>query len=191
MNRKLDSKSFSVFSVFIILAVVFFATPLSQAQAQEKLATVSLQRALNEVEEGKKAKDALKADFDAKQKQIESMKTDLKKMKEDLDKQKSVWSADVVKQKTDELQSKFMDLQQKAGDYESELKKKESDSADKILAALKTMVIDLAKKDGYTLLFENSAEFILYSTKGVDITDELIKAYNASGGSAAVPAKKK
>lgn len=149
------------------------------AAAQEKIALVSLQRALNEVEEGKRAKTTLKADFDAKQGQLESLKTNLKKMKDDLDKQKMVLSEEALKTKSGEIQTKFMELQQKAMQYEQELKKKEAESADKILNSLRTLVVNLAKKGGYDLVFENSGEAVLYSAKGVDITAELIKSYNA------------
>lgn len=178
MNRKFSNYLFSLLAVFSF--ITFF---VPRVWAEDKIALVSLQRALNEVNEGKKAKSALELDYKAKQKEIESLKADLKKMKDEIDAGQGVWKPELKKQKTDELQAKFMTLQQKASDYETALKKQEAESADKILAALKTMVVDVAKKGSYTLLFENSAEFILYSAKGVDITDELIKEYNARGGS--------
>lgn len=167
-----------------LLLFVFLGTfgVHSLAQAEEKIALVSLQRALNEVEEGKRAKTTLKADFDAKQKQLEALKADLKKMKDDVDKQKMVLSEEALKTKSNEIQTKFLELQQKAMEYEQELKKKEAESADKILTALKTLVLDLGKKNGYDIIYENSAEVVLYSSKGIDITPELIKVYNAQGG---------
>lgn len=167
------------------LVVAFMAVCASLAVghadvfAQEKIAVVSLQRALNEVEEGKRAKASLKSDFDSKQKEIENMKNSLKKMKDDLDKQKMVLSEEALKTKSLEIQNKFMELQQKAATFEQDLKKREIQSTDKILTSLRTKVIALSKAKGYDLVFENSGDTVLYSTKAVDITADLISAYNS------------
>jgi len=167
----------------LVVALIIVCTSLTtgavRAMAEGKVALVSLQRALNEVEEGKRAKASLKADFDAKQKQLETMKTNLKTMKDNLDKQKMVLSEEALKTKSLEIQNKFMELQQTAGNYEQELKKKEAESTDKILNALRTAVIALAKSKGYETVFENSGDTVLYSTTAVDITNDLISSYNS------------
>lgn len=165
-------------SLLILLAGIVAVRPAIAAEA--KIATVSLQRALNEVEEGKRAKAAIQADMDVKKKQLESMKTDLKKMRDDLEKQKAVLAKDALETKANEMQAKFMDLQQKAVQYEEELKKKESESVQKILLSLRTMVQDMSKQGQYTLVFENSSDSILYAQGVPDLTDELIRKYNAT-----------
>ncbi len=164
---------------FVTLVVAFSFFGINLAHAEGKVATVSLQRALNEVEEGKKAKSSLEADFSAKQKEIESLKTELKTMRDNLEKQKMVLSEEALKTKTNEMQTKLMSLQQKASDYEQQLKQKEADSADKILGNLKLTLISLAKKSGYDMVYENSAGMILYAPNAPDITDDLIKTYNS------------
>ena len=126
------------FFIFVSFLSLFLGVSRGYATAQEKIALVSLQKALNDVNEGKQVKATLKADFDAKQKQLESLKTELKKMRDDLDKQKMVLSEDALKTKAGEMQTKFMDLQNRAVQYENELKKKEAENADRILAHLKT-----------------------------------------------------
>jgi outer membrane protein len=56
------------------------------ALADTKVAYVDLQRALEETEDGKKAKAKLKSDFDRKQKELDDKQEELKKMKDALDK---------------------------------------------------------------------------------------------------------
>jgi 3-hydroxyacyl-[acyl-carrier-protein] dehydratase len=56
------------------------------AQADTKLAFVDLQRALEETEDGKKAKNKLKTEFERKQKELDSKSEELKKAKEEFDK---------------------------------------------------------------------------------------------------------
>lgn len=167
------------FALLSVLAVSLLGFGLvSHARAEEKVAFVNLQRAINEVEEGKRAKASIQADMDAKKKQLDSMKAGLKKMRDDLEKQKTVLSKEAMEAKAGEIQTKFMELQQKAIQYDQELKQKESASVQKILEALKVQVVALAKQKNYTIVYENSADVILYSAKGSDITGELIQAYN-------------
>lgn len=163
------------FSVVLLAGLIVVSTPVA---AQQKVALVSLQSALNQVNQGKRAKATLKADFDSKQKQLESMKGDLKKMRDQLEKQKMVLSENALKTKAGEMQSKFMDLQNKAVQYERELKTKEAESADKILQNLKNVVIEIAKKNSYDIVYENSADVVLYSAQGINITNDVIKAFN-------------
>ncbi|MBI2340094.1 MAG: OmpH family outer membrane protein [Deltaproteobacteria bacterium] len=168
-----------IFIVVFFLSLFFGASP-GYATAQEKIALVSFQKALNDVNEGKQVKASLKADFDAKQKQLESMKTELKKMRDDLDKQKMVLSEDALKAKAGELQTKFMDLQNRAAQYENELKTKEAQNADRIISHLRTLAVALAKEKQYDLVVENSADIVVYSAKAEDITGELIRRYNSN-----------
>lgn len=153
----------------------------TKAQAADKIALVSLQRALNEVNDGKKAKEGLKKEYEVKKKQIDDLKTGLEKMSQELESQKMVLSADALGAKKKELQTKLLDLQTKAATFEKELATKESESAKNILTKLRQIVMDLSKKEGYTLVIENTAETVLFSANGEDITPKVISAYNAGG----------
>lgn len=164
-----------------ILALSLIGTA-TQVHAVDKIALVSLQRALNEVNDGKKAKDNLKKEYELKKKQIDDMKTELEKSSQDLENQKMVLSADALNAKKKDLQTRILDLQTKAAGFEKELATKESESARGILTKLRQIVLDMSKKEGYTLVIENSSETVLFSSTGEDITPKLITAYN--GGAA-------
>ncbi len=151
----------------------------AHARAEDKIALVSLQRALNEVEEGKRAMAGIQADAAAKKRELDTLKETLKKMRDDVEKQKMVLTQDALQQKSNEIQGKFMELQQKAMQYDQDLKKKEGESVQKILQRLKDVVVGIAKQGGYDMVYENSAETVLYSSKGVDITPSVISAFNS------------
>lgn len=149
------------------------------AHAEDKIALVSLQRALNDVEEGKKAKDMLKVDYESKKKKLEDLKTQLDALYAELDKQKNVLSKEALSTKVKELQTKRDDWQSQLIAYEKEFRAKESESTTKIMTGLQAMVLEMAKSAGYTLLIENSANTVLYSASATDITDKLIATYNS------------
>lgn len=162
----------------LMLASVFTTIP-AVSHAEGKIALVNLQRALNDVEEGKKIKAQLKKDFEGKNVEIQKMKTDIETASKNLESQKMVLSQDALKTKSQEIQTKFMDLQNKASTYEQELKKKEAESAKKILDKLQLIVGNIAQKEGYTLVLENSANIVLFSKDTKDITTDVISAYNS------------
>lgn len=168
--------------LFVVMTLVFMGSMVSfgakAAAENQKIALVSLQKALNMVDDGKKAQDALHKDYELKKKQLDALKTDLEKMNTDLEGQKAVLSQDAMNTKRKDLQAKFLDLQTKAADYERDLRTKASDTTQKILLALRGIVVEMSKQQNYSLVIENSAETVLYSQDAVDITDQVIAMYN-------------
>lgn len=171
-------KSKKLVSISLVVLIACFAI-VKTVHAEEKIGLVSLQRALNEVEEGKRAKAKLKKDFEIKKKQIDDLKVEFQALSDGLEKDKLVLSQDALKEKSQALQTKYLDLQNKAASYEQELKTQESDSANKILLALRQVVSDISAKEGYTLVIENSTDTVLFSKNASDITDKVISAYNS------------
>ena len=143
-----------------------------------KIGTVSFQQALNDVEQGKKAKAALKAEFDAKQKKLSGQQDELKKMQEEAQKQGSVLSQDAMAQKQKVFQEKFMDLQKSMASYRDELMSKEAKSTGLILQNLKQIVSEIGQKDGYTLIVETSQDAVPYAKSKDDLTARVVTIYN-------------
>lgn len=150
----------------------------SSAYAQQKIAIVSINRALNQSEAGKKSMNTIKNDINAKKKKLDAMKANLKKMRDEIEKQKNILSKEALQTKMSEIQTKFMELQQKAQQYDQELKQKEAEAVQKISTELSEMALSMAKKEKYDLLLENSQGQVMYAPNAKDLTDDLIKAYN-------------
>jgi len=144
-----------------------------------KFGYVNFQRTLNEVEEGKKAKALLKSEFDEKQKKLDVVQNELQKMKTDLDKQRLILSQEALKEKEDEYRKKFMELQQKLGSYKDELQVKEAKMTSEILIVIHDMIYNIGKTDGYSTILESSQDVLLYAPESADLTDRIIKEYNA------------
>ncbi len=66
----------------LAIAATTFALP-AQARAEQKIAYVDMQRALNEIDEGKAAKAALKREFDQKQKMLDDKKAEFDRLRTD------------------------------------------------------------------------------------------------------------
>lgn len=145
-----------------------------------KFGMVDFQKAINQTEEGKKAEASLNTALAEKKKKFEILKNELEALKQDFDKQRLVLSGPALEDKKQVLQKKLIEVEQTGAGYEQELANKKADSLNKILTGLQTVVRDIGQKEGYTLIFEKSQGGVLFSAGAEDITDRVIKAYNAS-----------
>src|SRR5258706_15556314 len=162
--------------VAVASAVLALAAP---AFAEIKIGIVDLQRALNESAAGKKAKEQFKVEFDRMQGSLKGEKDKLDKMKEDLDKQGAVLKPDDRKAKADEFDRRQRDLRRKLEDSDAELRKKDQELTGDILKDLAQVIQDIGQRDNYTVILENSSSSVLYGAKSIDMTDEVIRTFDA------------
>jgi outer membrane protein len=162
--------------VAVASAVLALAAP---AFAEIKIGIVDLQRALNESAAGKKAKEQFKVEFDRMQGSLKGEKDKLDKMKEDLDKQGAVLKPDDRKAKADEFDRRQRDLRRKLEDSDAELRKKDQELTGDILKDLAVVIQEIGQRDNYTVVLENSSSSVLYGAKSIDMTDEVIRSFDA------------
>jgi outer membrane protein len=162
------------------VAPLLSATP---AHAQQfKIAVVDMQRALNETEDGRKAKANLKKVFEERQKQLDKQQNDLKTMKESLEKQRDVLSREVLAKKFEEYQKAFAELQTTYMEFQRELQSKEGELTKEIIERMQRIMRRVGQTDGYTLIVERSEGGVIYVPSNYDLTDLLIQRYNAGEG---------
>jgi outer membrane protein len=150
------------------------------AVAEEfRLATVDLQRALNECEAGKKAKEEFKVQVDKLQNELQKQKGDIEKIKEDVEKKGLVLKEEERKNIEKDYQRRLRDFQRTYKDSQAELQQKDSELTAEILRELGEVILDFGGKSNYTLILEASnTGAVLYNNKSIDITDQIIEAYN-------------
>lgn len=158
------------------LAFSSLAAP-SVVRAQQKVAFVDLQRALNEIEEGKTAKANLKREFDQKQKLLDDRKADFDKLRVEFEKQAVVMSEDARKQKQSELERKGVELQGYFVQLQKELSEREREATRGIFDKMHTIVREIADQDGISMVVQ--AEALIYAQPAMDLTNELVRKYNA------------
>ena len=165
----------------------------SQALAEDfKLGFVDMQRALNETEDGRKAKANLKKVFDQKQKELDEQQAALKKDIEDLDKKRTLLPADKVREKEAELQSRMQKVQQTYLRHQQDLSTKEQEATGKIFERMNRIITKMAASENFTMILDKSA--LVFAKPHLDLTNDLIRRYNAGegaegGATAATPPK--
>ncbi len=167
------------------------AVPHAARAAELKIGYVNLQQAVTEVDEGKAARDTLKKEFDQKQKMLDDKQNELKRMKEDLDKQMVVMSDDAKREKAMEFERKVNDMQQVYVQMQKDLQDREREMMKVIFDKMEAVIKDIAAAEGYTYVFEQQNAGLMVAPPSANMTQELVRRYNAKyGKSGAAPAKK-
>ncbi|MCA9600477.1 MAG: OmpH family outer membrane protein [Polyangiales bacterium] len=166
----------------LFLATVFVLGATSQAFADTKIAVVDLQRAMNDTEDGRKAKAELQRLFKKRQEELDAKQNGLKKMKDDIEKQKDVLARDVLQKKFETYQKQFVELQTVYVEYQRELAGKEAQLTKGILERMQRIVQRIGQANGYTVVLEKSEGGVVWVPSNLDLTDEVIQRYNKGEG---------
>lgn len=171
------------------LAALALALAPAAARAESKFGYVDLQRALEEIDEGKAAKAQLKKEFDEKQKQLDQRTDEVKRLDADFQKQSMVMAPDAKAAKAAEIERKKVEVQQFFVGLQQELAGKEREVTRGIFDKMVGMVREQAEAEGFTMVFDRNT--VLYAPPSLDITNELVRKYNARHGAGkGGPAKK-
>lgn len=159
----------------VVLSAMAFSAP---AAAQDiKIGYVDLQRALNQVDEGRKAKSRLEKEFEKKQSMLDKKQTQVKELKEQLD-SGMMLSEEAKQKKAVELQKQLAELQQLYMKMQRDLAQKEAEATQKIFKKMGKIVEKIAEEKDYDLILEKTESSVLYANDAMDLTDELIKRYD-------------
>jgi len=141
-----------------------------------KVGYVNIRKALWESKKGKAVKKEIEARGAALDKIFKQKQEELRKLKESLD--KKILSEKARKEKEKEYQKKLKELDRFVKDSRDELRQMEREKTTKLLKVLEKVVKKIGKEKGYTLILESG--FILYAPDSIDLTDEVIKAFDAA-----------
>lgn len=172
-----------------MLALVLALLPPAQA-AEIKIASVDFQRALNTVNDAVSVRSRLEGMYGERKAAIEKMKTQLDQAKAELDKQSVILSDSAKRQKEEEFQRKAMEFQGTYSRYEGEMQQAYYGAMEQYIEKLKKIATAVGQERGYTLVLEVTEGGVVYVSPTIDITEEVIKRYNAANPAPASAPKK-
>lgn len=150
--------------------------------AQEmKIGTVDMQRAIQNVEAGKKAKSQLEKNFNSRKKELQAEESSIKKMGEEFRKQSLALNDEARAKKQAELQERIMKFQEMTARSQQEIAQKEQELTQPIVTGLRKVISEVAKQKGYTVILEKNENTVLFSLDKDDLTEEVIGNFNKAG----------
>ena len=171
----MSGKKLSVVVAGIIL-LGWFGSVLA---ADLKMAYVDIQKAVNDSNAGKEAKKAITKDIEKFQRIVSDKQKELQTLKESLDKQVLMLTPDARANKEKEYQNKLREFQRWGEDTQNEVNQKRMEMERNISVALVKVIQKIGADEGYTVILEKNENIVLYASKAIDITDRVIKVYDA------------
>jgi len=154
----------------------------TMARADVKLAYVDIQRALNDCRNGKSAKVEFRGRLERVQSQLEGEQSEVQRLKDELEKKGPLMQPDQRDSLEQEYTRKLRDFQDDYKNTRDSLQEKDNEITGAIVRDLATIVRQIGEKSGYTMVMEKGN--LLWAIPSVDITDEVIRNYDATGAKA-------
>ncbi|OQX08620.1 MAG: hypothetical protein BWK80_47945 [Desulfobacteraceae bacterium IS3] len=165
------------FKTVFISAIFFFSFVAASYTQDFKLGVVDLQRVVEASNSGKKIKEEITKKGKKMEGDLSAKREEIENLKKKLEREAQVMSKDQRDTKEREVDIKIYDFKVLEKKYKEELFKFQNEKLDGMKKEIFEVVQELGKRGGYTLVIEKLG--VLYSPDTVDITDELVKQYNA------------
>ena len=164
-----------------VLAGVFVGAGVVPVRAQTvKIGFVDLQRVLVGSKRGQEVLANLQAEKDAKQREIQAQEKEIRQIEVNLEKQRDAITEDARKDREREIRDRTRDLRRTVEDLDRSFSERGRDLQQRLVQEVATVVRDYGKEKGYLLIMEKRLSGVLYGSEAVDLTDEVIAAYDAS-----------
>ncbi len=156
--------------------------------AEVKIGYVNLQR-IKETKEWKRREDLFKAEVSKSQLEVEEKRKQLENAAFQYERQKPMLSENAQREKERDLQKLRLEFQLWAQDRQRDLDRKRDDMTEKIWSQVTEVVEKIAKEMDLTLVVDYDPnppttttrleKGLVYLTPEIDITDEVLKRFNA------------
>jgi len=163
----------------VVIGMILVGWFGSVLAADFKIAYVDIQRAVNESNAGKDAKKVITKEVEKFQAQIADKQKILQNMKESLEKQAPMLNPEARATREKEYQNKLREFQRWGEDTQNEINQKRMEMERNISLGLQKVIQKVGADEGYTLILEKNETIVLYFTKALDITDRVLKLYDA------------
>ena len=170
------------------LMLAIMAGPASAGAVEYKFAFVDLQKALNLCKAGQEAKEKFAKKVEKAEESLAGKQEELKKLKDVLEKQGALLNEAVFKEKEKDYQAKLRDFKRLYDESQDELKAQDNEAVKEILSELVKITQSYGKEKGFTLVFEKSESALLFADESMEITDAIIKIYDADYSKRSKPA---
>ena len=160
----------------VVLVVSLMALP---AFAAVKIGIIDIQKVLREAKAAKSVQDAFLKDVNAKKATLAERQKKISQMDNELKNAGKKLSAAERKERKEKLDKEIKELNRHSSDFNEELKKKNVELTRKLIGEIRDVAKTLANDENYTVILEKGAAAVVASDDAADVTDKIIRLYDA------------
>ena len=165
-----------VMLLFVCVGLLL-SSPIAYAQSI-KIGHFNLYQVMNESKRWAKEREAFAKKGAELKEEFEKKAKELQLFKESLEKKAPMLSEKARREKEKEYQQKVKDLERLKQDSEAELKQLNKEMSEKFMQSITQVIKKLGEEGKYTLILESG--LVAYAPEALDITDQVIKAFDAA-----------
>ena len=167
-------------------------TPATPPPTTGKVGTINIQDAIFGSNEGQRDMQALQKKYEPKQAELKSSNDELEGLKKQLSTQQDKLNEDALATLRKQIEGKQKSFDRSVQDAQEEIGNQQQDIASRILQKMAPLVVKYAQENGYTLIVDTSKPWpqspvLWWNPDAVDITKNVVDAYNVQSGVAAPP----
>jgi len=170
-----------------VLAMAVFGSVSAFAQQSTKIGVINSQGAFETSAEGKKAEAQISARTASIKAEMDRMDAEIKQLQTRLNTQRLTLTPEAGLQIQSDIERKATARKRYEEDAAREIQQLQAQLVDRIRMDMISVVTAYAKENGFDLIFDSNAG-VVYAAPAIDITDAIVKKYDAIP--AAPPVKK-
>jgi outer membrane protein len=168
----------------VSMVFILFAFVNLQAADASKIGLVDFQKILDNSTAGKAAQAEINKKGEAMESEIRKMGEDVELLKNNLEREALVMSREAREEKERELRMKISDFRDLQARHVQTFKESERELVQKIQVEVMDLLKEIGAKGNYQLILERRESGALYFLDSMDLTDQIIEAYNKKTGKA-------
>jgi len=164
-----------------LLAVALLVVASPVAAEELKIGVVDIDQALAATDDGKAARDEFERKLREGEGQLKPMADQLKAMFEEVEQKQFVLSEDAIRKKRLEVAELQNKIENRKREIEGQLQVDRERLLGPILEKLDSIITELGRTGGYSMIVRRGTPGIVYTREALDITDQVVQAYNNKG----------
>lgn len=191
LNDPRSLKNVIMKCVHFTMAVVALGlvAPTAPAQTPSKVGIINMQGAMLATKDGEKARDALRAKFEPKAKDLEGRMAEMNRLKDQLNKGANTMSAEAREKLSRDIDAMSKKYQWDSEDLQNEMTQEEQKMINEIGQRMVAIVDEYSKANTLAVVFDVSGQQspVLWAANGIDITTQIVEGYDKKYGVGGAP----
>jgi outer membrane protein len=160
----------------VAILICFMISAPSFGADVAKIGVINIQKILVTSSVGKMIKAQMNKKAREMQDVFQERKDEVQKLNENLEREALVLSKEKQEERKREIRIKINDLKSLQKKFEGDMKRLNEKAVKRVQTDVFKIVEEIGKEEGFLLII--SSEIVLYSPTSIDITDQVIQAYN-------------
>jgi len=159
---------------------IFIFCGFSYAADVAKIGVVDFQKILETSKVGQAAQNEIKSQGEKMEVTLKDKGEEIENLKKKLEREALVIDREARSDREREIRIKINDLKALQKKYVADFRDLEARMIERIRKQLDNIINNIGKSDGYLLIIEKNQAGVLYCPNKIDITEKVIKDYNAT-----------